>query len=436
MMPIVRGHFVPEIESAGRVKRCFDILLWSDQWFDKNAADLDKIEGLCEYLRSLTPRFCAIRLLVPSSHEKTIELLKHLNCGITLVDVANPGAEMSAGVTDAELATAVQTALSCDADALVITKEEWFPYFEDIEKLGILLTDSGFVKKQCEIFARGHDVPWSFSFPTWNLTWTAFYQMTESETLRSGMEFLYAAGKKNADKDGQETGRSLVHNRLPNICFTRDRLLFYEIARLTSIRGHWERQAFAFEIAYYLNFYYPVIYGGFDQLALVVNQILKLGLPEKNVGATYAGFLDALKAKSAVLYAIFTDAKHVEFIKRIGALRHFASHRGSLMPTQLLEKPDKEPTNDELDVAISQAGMDYLLAALPEGELREGMRDGLRYQFRVAHYEKSGNVVEGVVPIVIDGKFGFIQPATDTDWNFQRFLQLMNQVFIELGKHF
>jgi hypothetical protein len=40
-----------------------------------------------------------------------------------------------------------------------------------------------------------------------------------------------------------------------------------------------------------------------------------------------------------------------------------------------------------------------------------GMRDGLRCQFRVAHYEKSGNVVDGVVPIVIDGKFGFIEPG-------------------------
>jgi hypothetical protein len=170
--------------------------------------------------------------------------------------------------------------------------------------------------------------------------------MTESETFRRGMEFLHAAGKKKADTDGQETGRSLVHNRLPNICFTRDRLLFYEIQRLTSVRGHWKRQAFSFEIAYYLNFYYPVLYGGFDQLALVTNQILKLGLPEKNVGATYAGFLDALKAKSVALHGIFTDAKHVEFIKRIGALRHFASHRGSLDDMRLgwRRKPQAEAT--------------------------------------------------------------------------------------------
>jgi hypothetical protein len=435
MMPIVRGRFVPEIENAGMVKHCYNILFWGSKWRKKNALDLDLVECLRDYLRSLTPRFCGIRLLVPSSHAATIEMFKVLNCSLATVEISKPDKKTLTHVPDEELATAVQTAIGCDADALVVTKEDWFPYSEDIETLGVFLTDTGFLKRQCETFCRGHDVPYSFSFPTWKITWTGFYQMTESETFRSGMDFLYSAQKKKADNDGQETGRSLVHNRLPNICFTRDRLLFYEIQRLASVRDRWERQEFCFEIAYYLNFYYPIIYGGFDQLALVVNQILKLGLPERNVGATYVGFLDALKTKSSVLHGIFTDAKHVEFIKRIGALRHFASHRGSLMPSKLLERPDKEPTTAELDAEIAGAGMDYMLDSLPEGELREGFREGLRHQFRVAYYEKNGKVVEGVVPILIDGQYGFIHPASDTDWNFQRFLLFMNEVFVELGKH-
>jgi hypothetical protein len=434
-MPLVRGRFVPEIESAGRVKRCFDILLWGNHWSKRNLSDLDQVDVLREYLRSLTPRFCGIRLLVPSPHAETIDMAKALNCRVTVVATTNPDKNTSARVQDEELATAVQTAIGCDADALVVTNEKWFPYLEDIEKLGVFLVDTGFLKRYCEIFSRGHDAPWSFSLSIWNQTWTAFYQMAESETFRSGTDFLSAAWKKKADNDGQETGRSLVHNRLPNICFTRDRLLFYEVQRLSSVRNRRERQSFSFETAYYLNFYYPVIYAGFDQLALVVNQILKLGLPDKKIGATYAGFLDILKAKSSELHAIFTDTKHVEFIKRIGALRHFASHRGSLMPTQLLEKPDKEPTNPELDAEISRAGLDEMLEILPEGELRESFRANLHHKFKIAHYEKSGNVVDGVVPIVIDGKFGFILPATDTDWNFQRFLLFMNQVFVALGKH-
>ncbi len=434
-MPIVRGRFVPEIESAGKVKRCFDVLLWGDHWSKRNLSDLDQIEGLREYLRSLMPRFSGIRLFVPSLHAETIDITKALNSRVKSVDVTEPDKVTSARFQNEELATAVQTAIACDADALVVTNERWFPYIEDAEKVGVFLADTGVLKQRCEIFSRGHDVPWSGSLSIWNLTWTAFYQMAESETFRSGTDFLSAAAKKKADNDGQETGRSLVHNRLPNICFTRDRLLFYEIQRLASVRHRWERQSFSFETAYYLNFYYPVIFGGFDQLALIVNQILKLGVPEKKVGATYAGFLDTLRARSSELHAIFTDTKQTEFIKRIGALRHFASHRGSLMPTQLIQKPENEPTDAELDAEISGAGIDEMLEILPEGELRESFRANIRHKFKMAHYEKSGNVVDGVVPIVIDGEFGFIRPAADTVWNFQRFLTFMNQVFIALGKH-
>jgi len=74
-------------------------------------------------------------------------------------------------------------------------------------------------------------------------------------------------------------------------------LLFYEIQRLAAKRAGWKRQQFNFEIAYSLNFYYLLIYGAFDHAALFVNQILQLGLSDKQVGATYKVFLDAIQKK-------------------------------------------------------------------------------------------------------------------------------------------
>jgi hypothetical protein len=114
---------------------------------------------------------------------------------------------------------------------------------------------------------------------------------------------------------------------------------------------------------------------------------------------------------------------------------NLSSHRGSLAPGKLLEKPDKEePTDDEVDAMIAQAGMDDLVRYLPEGELRESFQQSLRYNFRMQYYEKEGKPVDGVVPIVIDGKPGFILPANDTEWNFQKFLVFMNRVLAELKK--
>lgn len=276
-------------------------------------------------------------------------------------------------------------------------------------------------------------MPWSCDLKTFGLTWTAFYHIAEQQTFASGMDFLHLAQQKKVSARTFDAGRTLIYNRLPNICFTRDRLLFYEIQRLASLRAKWARQRFAFEIAYYLNFYYPLIYGGFDHAALLVNSCLQLGLPEKKVGATYSGFLDVLKANNAPLHAIFTDTKHVDFISRIGMLRHYAAHRGSLMPTQIVDQPDTEPTNDELDADIAAAGLDATLLLHPPGEARDSWREILRYNAKMARYEK-GKVIDGVVPIEQDGKLlGFIQPRNDTEWNFRHFMSFLNQVVFELA---
>jgi len=434
-VPIVRGQFLPQIESTGRLKKCLDVLLWGNQWTSQNLADLNEIEILRDYLRSIRPSLCGIRVFVPADHAGTVQALTKLNVKFVLVEISNATIETAEAVGEQQLANATQTALACDADALVASNLQFLPYARDLDDLGVLLTDTSFLKYYCEIFVRGHDVPWAFAWRAWGLTWTGFYQMTEQRTLSAGMDFLYEAHKKNANSETRETGRSLVHNRLPNICFTRDRLLFYEIQKMAAQRAKWKRQEFAFEIGYYLNFYYPLLYGGLDHTALLVNQCLQLGVPDKNVGATYQGFLDALKAKDAALHAIFTDPKLIEFIKRIGYLRHYASHRGSLAPGKLVEKPDKELTDDEVDGMIAKAGMDDLVMYMPAGEMRESFRQSIRHNFRMAHYETQEKLVDGVVPIVIDGKAGFIRPANDTEWDFQKFLVFVNRVLRELKKH-
>jgi len=433
-VPTDRGRFFREVESAGRPKKCLDVLLWSRNWSRRNWIDLDEIEVLRDYLRTIRPSFCGIRLLVPATHIETVEALGKLNIKFVAVEIINAEDETLELINDKELADAAQTALACDADAVVASNLEWFPYCEDFDHLGLFLTDTGFLKHYCEIFVRGHDVPWAFSTQIWGQTWNAFYHMSEQRTLGVGMDFLYEAQKKKASAETQEAGRSLVHNRLPNICFTRDRLLFYEIQKLAAQRAKWKRQEYAFEVSYYLNFYYPLLFGGFDHIALLVNHSLQLGLPEKNVGATYQGFLDALKAKHPTLHSIFTDPKVLEFIKRVGYLRHYASHRGSLAPGKLIEKPDKELTDAEVDGMIAAAGMDDLLTFMPEGELRDSFQEALRFNFRMGHYEKERKTVDGVVPVFLDGKWGYIRPANDTDWNFQNFLLFMNRVLTELKK--
>ncbi len=318
-MPLVRGRILPEVELAGRAKQFLDVLIWIERLDGTDTASLDELDHLRAYLGSLDPFACYVRLLLPQRHVQTAATLDALSIEYQVVAERKAGVDAAPPINgaDAELSTAIGTALSVDADCLAVNRRDWFPFAEETDKLGFLLTDCSFLLPYCEVFARGYDVPWSFRYKSWYAPWTAFYTLSEEQTFKAGIEVLHRAHQKKAPSDAQETGRILVHNRLPNLCFTRDRLLFYEIQRLAAKRAGRKRQQFTFEIAYSLNFYYLLIYGAFDHAALFVSQMLQLGLPEKQVRATYKTFLDALQRKSAPLFAIFTDPKNREFIERV-----------------------------------------------------------------------------------------------------------------------
>lgn len=436
-MPLVRGRILPEVELSGRKKQFLDVLIWADTLTDRDLVALDHFDHLRIYLASLEPFVCQLRLWVPARYVETFKTLGKLEIEHKVVDEQEPSKEVADHLQNAEteLLIAVQTALSVDADCLAVTKLEWLPFVENTNNdLGLLLTDCSFLLHYSEIFARGHDIPWAFDQKTWYEPWNAFYQMSESWMLKPGLDVLQKAQEKNAQAEARETGRILVHNRLPNLCFTRDRLLFYEIQRMVSKRSGWKRQQFPFEIAYYLNFYYLLIYGTFDHAALFVSQLLGLGLPEKQVGATYKSFLEALKQTSPELYDVFTNDSIKKFMERIAYLRNFAAHRGTLMPTMVVNTPDHEPTNDELDEDIRAAGLNFMLQAFPPGPTRDQYHQMLRSNARMARYEKE-KVLEGVVLIEMgNNKAGFINPLIDTSWNFSRTLAFVDSVFAECVK--
>jgi hypothetical protein len=434
-MPFVRGRILGEIELAGPPKRFLDILLWTDNVTTEDLKALDELEILRNYLDWITPFVCQIRLWAPDNQPKVIQSLQAAGIQCLVIVPENASEKVKDGLKGAEpeLAEAVATSLKIDADCLVTNRTDWLPFVEEVEKFSLLLTDCGFLHPYSEIFVRGHDLPWAFRYKVWNEPWMAFYQLSERRTFEPGLQLLHKAFQKKAPAEALETGRSLVYNRIGNLCFTRDRLLFYEIQRLVSNRRRWKRQKFGFEIAYYLNFNYLLIYGAFDHAALFVNQLLNLGLPPRQVGATYKGFLDLLQKSSPSLNAIFTQDPNKAFIDRIGSLRHFAAHRGSLQPTTVVEALDHEPTIEELDADIKAAGDEEIINMLPEGESREGFREMARTNARWARYEK-GKVLEDVVPIELDGKFGFIKPQLDTTWNFARVMTFLNAVFQECSK--
>jgi hypothetical protein len=423
MNPFARGRIFPETRSVGRAKRSLDALLWLPNIAQRDFEALDQIEILRSYLGSIVPSVCGINLLIPESLVEPRKFLNSVRIPFATIPLSLPNPEVSGGFeveTPDGMKDAAATALACNADMVVVSNGEWFPYFREFDNLNLLLANPAVMMNQCEIFARGFDIPWSFDHPAWDEPWTSFYTLSERNTFQDAFRFLEVCHKKKIDASARETARMLVHNRLPNLCFTRDRLLFYDLQQAAAKRAGWQRQEFAFEAGYYLNFYYLLIYGGFDHLALVVNGALALGLSEKQVGARYKPFLDALESKAPEVYSLFTDPELVTFIERTGAIRHFAAHRGSIMPTKVYERPDIEPTDEELNAEIQRSGRDF--SYIPKGPIRESLLETERYKLRLSKYKK---VFERVIQIELAGRQYLISPMHDIEWNFNRYRGFM-----------
>ncbi len=433
MSPFVRGRIIPETESTGRVKAFFDVLLWLPQISPAELTPLDSIEVLRTYLSSINPIRCGINLWIPAAFIDAQNALASIGIEFGTVEKTSRTTKaetaLEAGAPQ-EILEMAGTALSVDADVVVASNPDWYPYAFEFEKLFTLLADCQILKRQCEIFVRGHDIPWSFELLVWNEPWNGFYQINEQRTFQAGVEFLHRAHNKRLDKDTQEAGRMLVHNRLPNLCFSRDRLLFYDLQQNVSRRRAWERQEFLFETGYYLNFYYLLLHGGFDHLALVVNGALGLGLAPKNVGAAYAGFLTALANKAPEIHAYFTEPRLLDFFARVSALRHFAAHRGSIAPGKIYEQIDPEPSGAELDAEIAKQGLDDFLDVVPGGPVRDAFRATLRQKMLLS---MSKLIAEGVVFLELDGKWNYIRPMSDIEWNFERFHSFMVAVLNALN---
>lgn len=429
-MPFIRGRFLPEIESTGRAKRSLDVVLHLENVDHAVAAPFDELEQLRIYLGSSEPPICSIRLLALAEPRNTIAAFQAIGIEVLPIAASTRIDRVPKGVAETltdPLKLLLATALDHDADCIVTADSGLLSYTKEFDEAGVLLTSGDFLLRYAEIFVRGYDIPWAFAHKVWFEPWVGFYQLSEPWTLRPGMDFLYLCQSKGAGRDAQELGRSLVYNRLGDLCFTRDRLCFYEIQQLVAKRARWERQKFSTEISYYLNFYYVLLYGTFDHAAALVNALFSVGVKERQVTARNPEFLKALGGKLSGIKAVFENPTHVDFIRRVAALRHTAAHRGALTPTKVVRDLDHPPANDELDQDIREAGLDYLLEVEP-GPTRDAIQEMLRSNARAARYERE-TLMEDVVLVEIDGKYGFIHPLSDTWWNFRRCLSFLHDVF-------
>ncbi len=159
------------------------------------------------------------------------------------IDALMPEPELSTGTAEeaspakgnsdkSTIATLAKQARSEDADILV-TKHMSFENRAGLEREhDVTIVDSAGAMRAMEYFAAGHNVPWSFRLPCWNMPWSDFYSMTDKDGKRGTTAWMSAQFKRLLSPDAQEIFRSLSINRMEHILYTRDMLLFWRFGIL------------------------------------------------------------------------------------------------------------------------------------------------------------------------------------------------------------
>jgi len=427
MSPFVHGGIYPEIESSGLVsyalRALIDPRIVRDHW--RSILDIDTLRI---YLRTIESP-CRIVLLLPAKRdERQIDAayesmrgigVEELPSSVVITPEAATAFPDAPGESDA-LAFA-STALIGDADIVVSEKlvgeAECVTRFQ---KLHIKLAGIQRAKQACEVFVRGHEVPWSFRLPAWLMPWTPFYAVVDPD-IQAMEQFRTLAIRKGVSPEVQERIRSLGLNRWSAIGYTRDKLLFYMIQRRRANRHKLEKQDFTFELSYHLTMYFLLFWGALDQISWIVNEIWGLGFTAaqwRKVGIAKRGFLDRLRERDPEMLVIFQDPEFLRWIDVLRLARHYVAHQGTAMLSPLFEKPKREPSQTEIDQDIEQwAEWRELVSRWPAAIL-----ETFRPIFRTKWYERNYRRISDAA-FVIQGTTdsAIIFPLQNIEWEYERF---------------
>lgn len=429
MSPFVHGRIYPETESSGLVSYSLRVLVDPRTVRHQERSILD-IDTLRVYLNDIESP-CRIVLMLPARSPGTFEheydFMENLGGEVlpsASIVVPDAAAAFPEDAHSGALAFA-STALIGDTD--IVLSEDLASQADIVtgfRSLHIPVLDAQGVKRSCELFVRGHEIPWSFALPAWGMPWGPFYAMVDPD-IQMMEQFRGLAIRRGAAADVREHIRSLGLNRWSAIAYTRDKLLFYLIQRRRAKREKLEKQDFTFELAYYLNTYFLLFWGALDQVSWIVNGICNLGFKAhqwKQVGVAKKDFVKRLAVKDPEMATEFQNAEFLRWLNVLKRTRHHVAHKGTAMLSPLYEKPDVEPSEEEIDREIEQWQEWRELASRWPPVFIETFRPNFRAKWLARNYKQMSDAAF-VIPGVTDTAILF--PLENIEWEYEQFRRVV-----------
>jgi len=168
-----------------------------------------------------------------------------------------------------------------------------------------------------------------------------------------------------------------------------------------------------------LNILYDNINLRYNQLSRILNNSLNLGLTRFNeISIARNDFVSKITAIDENLGSLFKNKQFMDWIKQLRLNRHFTAHQGSIILSSIVEVPESEPGDEELErEAESTETWSFLKTTLPS-EMFEYYRSLLKQNIRISKYK----VLNDDAMVMQDGENKFIfRPLINIEWDFSNF---------------
>lgn len=281
-----------------------------------------------------------------------------------------------------------------------------------------------------EIFAHGHCIFWSASYPH-ALNSDVFYILTHWKNKRLSDWWRKNASRITNDELKRNLNSALL-NRYPFILYARDMIRFYQLQKDYCSRRGINR--FSIALSYHVNFFHLLLWGMLDQLTVIAKDARSLEVEEWEcgIGSGSKNFWREFRLKEPQLARFVKENPINEWIKAMAALRHAAAHKSIPMPTRYLAKTEESEKSDEDILELikkDDADLKDLLNYPWPDEVLRVVKQQLILTWRI---DKMRTVADHVVTIKTkDGEY-LLSPVISVDFNLAMLTAVMDAFLVKL----
>jgi hypothetical protein len=277
-----------------------------------------------------------------------------------------------------------------------------------------------------EVCAHGHDVFWSATEYSRNLTVDVFYPWTHWKNRRLARWFA-ASTSRFVSLGVQEDVRNAVLNRYPFLLYSRDMVRFYEL-QMDHFNRRGLQRRFSTPLGYYMSNFYLHLWGMLDHLTVMAKRAFGLEVEDRTCGIENKTFWKALATKEPGLRAFMRDPKMVQWVGVMADMRHAAAHREMLLPSILVQESEAyKKTDEEISEILAREEPDFY-----EG-LSENAKQILEPQRIWLWRMDQLNTIASNVVVVQKRKGGYIRfPVDSVDYDLGMLTAILDAFLVAL----